>query len=107
MPQHVQAQAGQQQQGQQQQGQHQPGQVPNNAISGMPAQAEQPYTGGAIAAPQPDTHREGGEKALPRIAIHAFCERSETAGTIQATTQDWRMARTNLKIYMGGVPAAI
>ncbi len=51
--------------------------------------------------------REGGEKALPRIAIQAFCERSETASTIQATSSDWRMARTNLKVYMGGLPAAI
>ena len=51
--------------------------------------------------------REGGEKALPRIAIHAFCDRGETAGAIQAMSQDWRMARTNLKVYMGGLPAAI
>ncbi len=51
--------------------------------------------------------REGGEKALPRISIHAFCDRNETAATIQASTRDWRMARTNVKIYMGGLPAAI
>lgn len=72
------------------------------AMQGTPMQAASP-----IAAPTVEANREGGEKALPRISIHAFCERSETAGAIQATTQDWRMARTNLKIYMGGLPAAI
>ncbi len=60
-----------------------------------------------IAAPVAEDAKEGGETALPRIAIHAFCERSETAGTVQATTQDWRMARANVKVYMGGLQAAI
>lgn len=83
------------------------GQPQHGVPQAMPRQGDPSYASGSIAAPQPDSNREGGEKALPRIAIHAFCERSETAGTIQATTQDWRMARTNLKIYMGGLPAAI
>lgn len=63
-----------------------------------------------MPAPQPlgfDDEHEGGRKALPRISIHAFCERPDTAQTIQATTRDWRMARTNVKIYMGGLLAAI
>ncbi|MBL4871253.1 MAG: AAA family ATPase, partial [Robiginitomaculum sp.] len=60
-----------------------------------------------ITAPAIDSVKEGGEKALPRIAIHAFCDRGETAGAIQAMSQDWRMARTNLKVYMGGLNAAI
>ena len=72
-----------------------------------PMQSAAMPVGSPIAAPVIENNKEGGEKALPRISIHAFCERSETAGAIQATTQDWRMARTNLKIYMGGLPAAI
>ena len=79
-----------------------PGSPQAPAIQSAAIPAESP-----IAAPVVETNREGGEKALPRISIHAFCERSESAGAIQATTQDWRMARTNLKIYMGGLPAAI
>jgi len=63
--------------------------------------------GSIIPAPVAEENKEGGEKALPRISIHAFCERSETAGTVQAMTQDWRMARTNMKIYMGGLSAAV
>ncbi|MCF6220852.1 MAG: AAA family ATPase [Robiginitomaculum sp.] len=79
--------------------------------SGMPSAAVPtqgaPIHAPAIAAPMVERDKEGGEKALPRIAIHAFCERTETAATIQSTTQDWRMGRTNLKVYMGGLPAAI
>ncbi len=72
-----------------------PGQVPHGQMS--PIQAPQP-TGGK---------REEGELALPAISIHAFCDRPETAGAIQATTRDWRMARTNMKVYMGGLVAAV
>ena len=71
--------------------------MPNLEQTGMPPSA----------APEPETTRDGGEKALPRIAVHAFCERPQTAATIQSTSEDWRMARTNLKVYMGGLPAAI
>lgn len=84
-----------------------PGQAPHPA-PGMP-----PMQGGAMHAPAQlaplpvEPSKEGGEKALPRISIHAFCERSETAGAIKSTTHDWRMSRVNLKIYMGGLPAAI
>ena len=102
IPQQEMPQQGMPQQGMPQQGMPQAEQPQQ----GMPGQ-DPDYASGPIPAPQPESNREGGEKALPRIAIHAFCERSETAGVIQATTQDWRMARTNLKIYMGGLPAAI
>ena len=51
--------------------------------------------------------REGGERPLPQISIHAFCDRNETASCINTMQRDWRMRRTNTKIYMGGLPAAI
>ena len=51
--------------------------------------------------------KEGGDRALPQISIHAFCDRQETAAVINETTRDWRMKRTNVKIYMGGLPSAI
>jgi len=51
--------------------------------------------------------RDEGEKPLPSISVHAFCDRQETAQCINETTRDWRMRRTNMKIYMGGLPAAI
>ncbi|MEE9272638.1 MAG: AAA family ATPase [Robiginitomaculum sp.] len=60
-----------------------------------------------LQAPMPMDTKEGGEKALPGISIHSFCERPETARVVQSINDDWRMARTNLKVYMGGLPAAI
>ena len=58
-------------------------------------------------APLEDENRDKGEKPLPSISVHAFCDRQETAHCINETTRDWRMKRTNVKIYMGGLPAAI
>jgi len=81
-----------------QQGMPQPGIQPQ-----MPMAAPAAVTQSAA----PENSREGGERALPAISIHAFCERPETAGAVQATTRDWRMNRTNLKVYMGGLPAAV
>lgn len=60
-----------------------------------------------LAAPIDTTGREGGERALPQLAIHAFCERNDTASCVNQMTRDWRMRRTNTKIYMGGLTAAI
>ena len=91
------------------QGQMVPQNVPQQAApmqQNMGYQPTMPHSS-PIAAPLAEDAKEGGETALPRIAIHAFCERSETAGAVQATTQDWRMARTNMKVYMGGLQAAI
>ena len=68
--------------------------------------AVQPMMSPTIQAEE-DLNREGGDKALPQISIHAFCDRQETAGVINETTRDWRMRRTNMKIYMGGLSAAI
>ena len=58
-------------------------------------------------APLEDDSRDEGEKPLPSISVQAFCDRQETAHCINETTRDWRMKRTNVKIYMGGLPAAI
>lgn len=84
------------------------------------APAQMPYQGAPLQQPPqpmqhamppqpsyPEAEREGGEKAMPRIAIHAFCDRPQTAGAVQGMSGDWRMARTNLKVYMGGLSAAI
>ncbi len=84
---------------------HMPGHQPQHSA---PAHAMPAHQGGSpyeepIATPV----KEGGEKALPSIAIQAFCDRSETAGVIHEMSSDWRMKRTNLKIFMGGLPAAI
>jgi pilus assembly protein CpaE len=43
---------------------------------------------------------------VPRVSIQAFCEHADTAATMQAAGEDRRMAKTHLKIQMGGVAAA-
>jgi len=73
---------------------------------GMPA-AQTHMQPGVFNAPSPEPFGDGGEVALPNISIQAFCERSETAGAIHEMSRDWRMKRTNLKIFMGGLPAAL
>ena len=82
--------------------------MPTAAQPGMP-HASLPHAAMPAAAPEPldGPGPEEGEKALPAITIHAFCDRQDTAGVINETTRDWRMKRTNMKIYMGGLPAAI
>lgn len=83
----------------------QPGQAIPRAQPPMPP-ISQPMVAPAISV-EDEFNREGGDKALPQISIHAFCDRQETAGVINESTRDWRMKRTNVKIYMGGLSAAI
>ena len=78
-------------------------QAPAPAMAPMQhAQVAPPYQ-----MPTVEPVSDGGEKALPKISIQAFCDRSETAGVVHEMTRDWRMKRANLKIFMGGLPAAI
>jgi pilus assembly protein CpaE len=43
----------------------------------------------------------------PRVSVQAFCETVETAAAVQAAGEDRRLAKTHLKIQMGGIVAAI
>ena len=85
----------------QQAGMQHPGNLLDYAGS-APAQAM-----GQRYAPLQEETRDEGEKPLPSISVQAFCDRQETAHCINETTRDWRMKRANVKIYMGGLPAAI
>jgi len=89
-----------------------PAMVP--AAPAVPAHAQMPAVPNmapemvsTVSTAEVEAQREGGERALPAIAIHAFCDRNETAGVINDATRDWRMKRTNVKIFMGGLPAAV
>ncbi|WP_418152353.1 CpaE family protein [Litorimonas sp. RW-G-Af-16] len=87
---------------------HQPQPQQQQVVPQMPTMEAAPL--GETLPVQDDIEglsREGGERALPQIAIHAFCDRQETAHCINETTRDWRMKRTNMKIYMGGLQAAV
>ena len=88
----------------------QPAAIPNQHMPQpgmMPPAMRAPSAEMPVMAVAEEAAREGGEKALPSVSIHAFCDRPDTAGAINQTQNDWRMKRTNMKIYMGGLPAAI
>ena len=61
----------------------------------------------AVTVPSMDEHREDGDRMLPGIAIHVFCERNETGSVINKAQHDWRMKRVNVDIFMGGLNAAV
>lgn len=46
-------------------------------------------------------------RPIPRIAIQAFCESPDIAAVLEQASTDRRMAKTHVKIHMGGVSAAI
>ena len=48
-----------------------------------------------------------GEAVIPRISIHAFCVRPETAALIQHAADDRRMARASTIVRDGGLEAAV
>ena len=56
-----------------------------------------------------DTSDDAGQRIppVPRISIQAFCETPELAATIQAAVSDRRMAKAQVKVNMGGAPAAV
>jgi len=43
----------------------------------------------------------------PRVSAQAFCETAETAGAVQAASEDRRMVKAHLRVQMGGVAAAV
>ncbi len=49
---------------------------------------------------------DGGDRAIPRIAIHAFCTRTSTLGTMRTITDDRRMKNVAMDVFEGGVAAA-
>ncbi len=47
-----------------------------------------------------------GEVAVPRIGIHVFAERTDTAEAAQAASADRRMSRATTQVRLGGVQSA-
>ena len=59
--------------------------------------------------PMPTASAEVADEHIapaPRVSIQAFCETVETAAAVQAAGEDRRMAKTHVKIQMGGIKAA-
>lgn len=57
-----------------------------------------------------DTNSAGlmpGERPVPRISIHAFCEYPDTGAALQQASTDRRLSKARLGVQLGGIPAAI
>jgi pilus assembly protein CpaE len=54
----------------------------------------------------PTAHAEHIAPA-PRVSAQAFCERVETAASVQAAGEDRRLAKVHLQVKMGGIAAAV
>ncbi len=48
-----------------------------------------------------------GEVSVPRITIHIFCERPETAALAEKASRDRRLDRATTVVKPGGLPAAV
>ncbi len=60
----------------------------------------------AEEAPAPETTPLADVRPLPRISIQAFCESADLAAVMELAAADRRMARTHVKVQMGGLAAA-
>jgi pilus assembly protein CpaE len=57
--------------------------------------------------PQQDAAAMNALRPVPRISIQAFCETEGVSGPIERAGEDRRMAKTHLKVHMGGIETAI
>jgi pilus assembly protein CpaE len=49
----------------------------------------------------------GGDRAIPRISVHAFCTRTNSLGLMRTIMKDRRMKNVSMEVFEGGTPAAI
>ncbi len=70
----------------------------------MEGEGEDPF--GLHAPPMMDDGRLT-EQPIPRITIHAACDRPEIARLIQAVAQDRRLAKAEMVVELGGIEAAL
>jgi pilus assembly protein CpaE len=66
-----------------------------------------PETVAAPAYHEPIADNGMGDAAIPRITLHAFCARPETAKLIEHAAADRRMARASTIVRDGGLEAAV
>jgi pilus assembly protein CpaE len=50
---------------------------------------------------------EGGDRAIPRITVHAFCTRTPSLGLMRTIMKDRRMKNVSMEVFEGGTPVAI
>ena len=53
------------------------------------------------------TGHDGGDRTIPRIVVHAFCNRTSSLNLMRTIMQDRRMKNVTMEVHEGGVAAAI
>ena len=66
-----------------------------------------PSIGGPVAALMAQAESAMGDPMAPRIAIHFFCRRPETAQLAQAAAADRRLSRATCEVHPGGLAEAL
>jgi pilus assembly protein CpaE len=69
--------------------------------------AEAPLGIQGEVAPLSEAEADLETRPVPRIAIHAFCERPETGQLVHNAGNDRRMAKAHVTVELGGLAAAI
>jgi len=72
-----------------------------------PPYAESPPPAGPVSDLIAGAESALGDAAVPRISIHIFCERTDTAAAAEDATRDRRMGRASTTVIMGGLAAAV
>jgi pilus assembly protein CpaE len=49
---------------------------------------------------------DGGDRTIPRIVVHAFCNRTSSLNLMRTIMQDRRMKNVTMEVHEGGVAAA-
>ncbi|HVZ99416.1 MAG TPA: AAA family ATPase [Caulobacterales bacterium] len=76
----------------------------------LPAQTEDPFGLTAVmpgTAPVADPGRVITDQPVPRITIHACCDRNEIADIIAGVAADRRLSRADITVEGGGIEAAV
>ncbi|WP_300375634.1 AAA family ATPase [Henriciella sp.] len=63
--------------------------------------------GAEAVVPPPMNAFQGGDRAIPAIAVLAFHESGETRDVLERMASDRRMINTTVEVHPGGIPAAI
>ena len=84
-------------------------QAPGEAFADIDAEpsAPAPAYGGPVGALMAHAESAMGDAMAPRIDIHIFCRRPDTAQVAQAASEDRRLARATTEIRPGGLAEAL
>ena len=76
----------------------------------LPGDEEEQSSWGHLPPPEDafeNAGRAGGDQPVPRITIHAFCDRPDVAKVIEMAGQDRRLQKAILSVDTGGIDAAV